>query len=675
MPMENNAILVIPEGKVRDYVDGTIRNDTPEEYVRQTVEKRLVNEHKYNKERIAVEYHVQIGSGRKRADIVIFPEGTTAEQKKDQQNISIIIECKKEAIKPTDKDNGLEQLKSYMSACNNCEWGMWTNGLHKTVYHKTVDEKGHFDFCEYNDIPSADGTTDENERPNRNTLKKAFDDNLLFTFRTCHNIIYINEGLQKQPAFFEFLKVIFCKIHDERNLLEPIEFYTTSKERNYKDGQATVYKRISKIFEKVKKKNPQIFDENDTIKLTPRTLTFLVAELQKYALLNTNIDIKGKAYEEIVGANLRGDRGEFFTPRNVMKMAVDMINPKDDEKVLDSSCGTGGFVVTAMNKVIERLQDRFKEQYGDKASWSNEILSAYNNTISETAKENFFGFDINPDLVKATKMNMVMNNDGSGNIMQMNTLLPPQEWDASTRAHLEDALGVKRNTIKNHTTIGFFDVIVTNPPFGSKIPIRDTQVLEQFDLGHIWQKDDKGNWSMTSRLQSSVPPEQLFIERIMQLLKEGGRAAIVLPDSILGSPGLEYIRHWLIKKTRIVASVDLHADAFQPHNGTQCSILILQKKTQKEIDEEEKSGQIIDYDIFMTMIDHIGHDKRGNIIFKRDEKGNIIMTEKEETITERDTEGKVIYRKETHQEKGINDQTVLVADVFSKWKREEGIAW
>lgn len=673
--MENNAILVIPEGKVRDYVDGTIRNDTPEEYVRQTVEKRLVNEHKYDKQRIAVEYHVQIGSGRKRADIVIFPEGTTAEEKKDQQNISIIIECKKEAVKPTDKDNGLEQLKSYMSACNNCEWGMWTNGLHKTVYHKTVDETGHFDFCEYNDIPSADGTTDENERPNRNTLKKAFDDNLLFTFRTCHNIIYINEGLQKQPAFFEFLKVIFCKIHDERNLLEPIEFYTTSKERNYKDGQATVYKRISKIFEKVKKKNPQIFDENDTIKLTPRTLTFLVAELQKYALLNTNIDIKGKAYEEIVGANLRGDRGEFFTPRNVMKMAVDMINPKDGEKVLDSSCGTGGFVVTAMNKVIERLQDRFNEQYGDKASWSNEILSAYNNTISETAKENFFGFDINPDLVKATKMNMVMNNDGSGNIMQMNTLLPPQEWDASTRAHLEDALGVKRNTIKNHTTIGFFDVIVTNPPFGSKIPIRDTQVLEQFDLGHIWQKDDKGNWSMTSRLQSSVPPEQLFIERIMQLLKEGGRAAIVLPDSILGSPGLEYIRHWLIKKTRIVASVDLHADAFQPHNGTQCSILILQKKTQKEIDEEEKSGQIIDYDIFMTMIDHIGHDKRGNIIFKRDEKGNIIMTEKEETITERDTEGNVIYRKETHQEKGINDQTVLVADVFAKWKREEGIAW
>lgn len=671
----HETILIIPEGKVRDYVDGTIRNDTPEEYVRQTVEKRLVNEHKYVKERIAVEYPVQMGSGKKRADIVIFPDGVSEEQKKDQQNISIIIECKKEAVKPSDKDNGLDQLKTYMSACNNCEWGMWTNGLHKTVYKKSVDEKGHFVFDEYNDIPSADGTTDENERPNRNTLKKAFDDNLLFTFRTCHNIIYINEGLQKQPAFFEFLKVIFCKIHDERNLLEPIQFYTTSKERNYQDGQASVYNRISKIFEEVKKKNAQIFDENDTIKLTPRTLTFLVAELQKYALLNTNIDIKGKAYEEIVGANLRGDRGEFFTPRNVMKMAVDMINPKDNERVLDSSCGTGGFVVTAMNKVIERLKERFEELYGEKASWNNEILKAYNEKISETAKENFFGFDINPDLVKATKMNMVMNNDGSGNIMQMNTLLPPQEWDENTKTHLADALHINKDTIKNHNTIGFFDVIVTNPPFGSKIPIRDTQILEQFDLGHIWQKDENGHWHQTPRLQSSVPPEQLFIERILQLLKEGGRTAIVLPDSILGSPGLEYIRYWLIKKTRIVASVDLHADAFQPHNGTQCSILFLQKKTQKEIDDEEKSGQIIDYNIFMTMIDHIGHDKRGNIIFKRDEKGNVIITEREETVAERDSEGKVVYRKETRQEKGVNDQTVLVADVFAKWKKQEGIAW
>ena len=298
---KGQVVIAIPDGKVRDYIDGTIRNDTPEEYVHQTVEKRLVNEHKYQKEQIAVEYQVQMGSGKKRADIVIFPDGVTDDDKKDQHKIRLIIECKNEKIKATDRDNGVEQLKTYMSSCVNCEWGMWTNGLSKTVFRKQTDEKNKIIFVEYNDIPSANGKTDEDERPDRNTLTKASDDNLLFTFRTCHNIIYSNEGLQKQPAFFEFLKVIFCKIQDERNLFEPVEFYTTNKERNYRDGQATVYKRISKIFNEVKKRHSQIFDANDEIKLNPRTLTFLVAELQKYTLLNTNIDIKGKAYEEIVG--------------------------------------------------------------------------------------------------------------------------------------------------------------------------------------------------------------------------------------------------------------------------------------------------------------------------------------------------------------------------------------
>jgi type I restriction enzyme M protein len=675
MTDNTNIIITIPEGKVRDYIDSTIRIDTPEEYVRQTVEKRLINEHKYTKEQIKIEYGVQMGSSKKRADIVIFPEDMTDEEKKNQHNIHIIIECKKEAVEPTDKDNGIEQLKAYMAACANCEWGMWTNGLHKTVYRKVSNEQNQIVFEEYNDIPSANGMTDEQERPNRNTLIKAYDDNLLFTFKTCHNIIYVNEGLQKQPAFFEFLKIIFCKIQDERNLFLPVEFYTTSKERNYKDGQASVYNRISKIFEEVKKKHPQIFDTNDKLKLHPRTVTYLVAELQKYALLSTDIDIKGKAYEELVGANLRGDRGEFFTPRNVMKMAVDMINPKENERVLDSSCGTGGFVVTAMNLVINKVTKQLEEQNGEKALWSADVLKIFNEQITEIAAKNYFGFDINPDLVKATKMNMVMNNDGSGNILQLNTLLPPHEWQDETRALLEKALQLQTGAIRNYKTLGHFDVIVTNPPFGSKIPIKDQQILEQFDLAHIWNKGETGNWYKTERLQSSVPPEQLFIERIIQLLKEGGRTAIVLPDSILGAPGLEYIRHWLIRKTKIIASIDLHADAFQPRNGTQCSILFLQKKKKTEIEEEEKTRQMVNYDIFMTMIDHIGHDKRGAKIFKRDEKGNIIMLEKEKNVKEKDIDGNMVYRKEVNQEKIVNDQTVHVAAIFKKWKIQQGIQW
>ena len=667
--MIDTKVIVIPEGKICDYVDGKFRNDTPEEYVRQTIEKRLVNEHKYSTGQIKIEYTLHLGSNKPRADIVIFDKDCT---EKTQNNIKIIIECKKETVDARNAKEGVEQLKSYMSACPNCLWGMWTNGKQKEVFKKGIDEHGNLVFVDYNDIPSADGNLDEINRPQRQSLKNASDDNLLFVFKTCHNHIHVNDGLQKQPAFFELLKVIFCKIEDEKNIPKPLEFYATSEERSNIDGQLTVKKRISKIFQNVKKKYGKIFDANDEIKLHPRSLAYIVSELQKYNLLNTDIDIKGKAYEEIVGANLRGDRGEFFTPRNVMKMVVEMINPTIDEKVLDSSCGTGGFLVTAMTHVIGDLRRDFSETLGkQRQEWNNDEIKAFQDKIAEMAANNFFGFDINPDLVKATKMNMVMNNDGSGNILQTNSLLPPHEWSDEFRAKLAEALGIDKSDIRNHETLEFFDVIVTNPPFGSKIPIKDEAVLSQFELAHIWENDKKlGVWTKTNRLQSSVPPEILFIERCTQLLVPGGRMGIVLPDSILGAPGLGYIREWLIKNHRIIASVDLHADTFQPRNGTQTSVLFLQKKTKEEKDREEKTGEMSDYNIFMAMAEKIGHDKRGNPLFKRDKEGNeILVDDIGSVITEEDT---IVHAKKT---KIADDQTPDISKIFKEWKKKEGIAW
>jgi type I restriction enzyme M protein len=655
-------IIAIPDDKICDYIDGKFRGDTPEEYVRQTIEKRLINEHKYVSSQIKIEYTVQLGSSKKRADIVIF-DRDCADQ--IQENIRIIIECKNETVELTNAKEGVAQLKAYMSACPNCEWGMWTNGKQKEVYRKAVGEQGQIVFEDYNDIPSADGNIDDIDRPKRGKLKNASDDNLLFVFKTCHNHIYVNDGLQKQPAFFELLKVIFCKIEDERNIPAGLEFYATSKERNNPDGQLTAKKRISQIFARVKRKHGRIFEQNEEILLTPRSLAYIVSELQKYSLLNTNIDIKGKAYEEIVGANLRGDRGEFFTPRNIMKMVVEMINPDLDERVLDSSCGTGGFLVNAMTHVMDKLEAQYSQDIGlTRKDWDSDTLRAFRDRVTEMAKSNYFGFDINPDLAKATKMNMVMNNDGSGNIFQTNSLLPPHEWSDDFRSKLAETLGVDKSSLRNHKTIGLFDVIVTNPPFGSKIPIKDESILKQFELAHIWEnKDKKGVWTMTPRLQSSVPPEILFIERCVQLLVPSGRVGIVLPDSILGSPGLGYIREWLIKNTRIVASLDLHANTFQPKNGTQTSVLFLQKKTQDEKDREEKSGAMADYNIFMAMVEKIGHDKRGNPLFMRDKEGNEILAAE---IAEDGKERKV---------KQFDDETIDVPRLFDEWKRKEGIAW
>ena len=670
-----SVVIIIPEGKICDYIDGKFRNDTPEEYVRQNIEKRLVNEHKYSKERIAVEFTVRVGSRKPRADIVIF---SATSPERSQENIHIIIECKKESVEPTARKDGVGQLQSYMATCPNCKWGMWTNGKQKEVFRKVVNEKGKIEFIDFNDIPSADGSIEDIDRPKHHTLKNAVEDNLLFVFKTCHNHIYVTDGMQKQPAFFELLKVIFCKIEDERNLGKPLEFYAASGERSNPDGQLTVQKRIAKIFEHVKKKHSRIFEGSDEIKLKPRSLAYIVSELQKYSLLNTHIDIKGKAYEELVGANLRGDRGEFFTPRNVMHMAVEMIAPSDDEEVLDPACGTGGFLVIAMNRIIAELEKRLcKDLKRPKEKWSDDDKRLFQDRIREIATSNFFGFDLNPDLVKATKMNMVMNNDGSGNIFQTDSLLPPHQWEADFRADLSKALGVRESALRNCNSIGLFDVIVTNPPFGSKIPIKDPHILEQFDLGHIWERDktDRDRWTMTKRLQSSVPPEQLFIERCLQLLKPGGRMGIVLPDSILGSPGLGYIRDWLIQKTRIIASIDLHVDTFQPRNGTQTSVLFLQKKTPDQIHEEERTVNMADYPIFMAMVDRIGHDKRGNSLFKRDKHGNEILVPDTTVIALDETADGTRTAKTESRKKVIDDQTPLVAETFKKWRQEEGLTW
>ncbi|MBQ3717829.1 MAG: N-6 DNA methylase [Methanomicrobium sp.] len=673
--MTEQKVIVIPDGKICDYIDGKFRNDTPEEYVRQTIEKRLVNEHKYLPSQVKIEYTLQVGSRKPRADIVIW-DRDVAEQ--SQGNIKLIIECKKETVNANNAKDGIAQLQSYMSVCPNCEWGMWTNSKQKFVFHKTIDESGKINFMDFNDIPSADGNLDDVNRPSRKSLKNASDDNLLFVFKTCHDSIYVNDGLPKQSAFFELLKVIFCKIEDEKNIPNPLEFYTTSEERSNPDGQLTVQKRISKIFQRVKKRQGKIFDENDEIKLTPRSLAYIVSELQRYSLLNTNIDIKGKAYEEIVGANLRGDRGEFFTPRNVMKMTVEMINPKLNERVADTSCGTGGFVVTAMTHVINQIEENFVKEFGvPKKDWDADTIRAFQNKIAEVAGTFFFGFDINPDLVKATKMNMVMNNDGSGNILQTNSLLPPHEWSDEFRTRLSEALGINKTAIRNHKSIEFFDVIVTNPPFGSKIPIKDKNILEQFDLAHIWENDKKsGKWTMTGRLQSSVSPEILFIERCTQFLVPGGRMGIVLPDSILGSPGLGYIREWLIQNHRIIASIDLHQDTFQPRNGTQTSVLFLQKKTQEQKYAEEKSGQMSDYNIFMAMVEKIGHDKRGNPIFKRDKEGNeILVPDKNSVLVTGDTDKGTQTVEHEQKVKVEDDQTIDIPAIFAEWKAREGLSW
>ena len=643
------AAIIVQQGKVLDFIDGeTQRNETPEEYVRQEIAKSLVREYGYLKRDIAVEFTLRVGSRKPRADLVVFAE----EEAHRQESASIIVECKAQTVKPSDRTEGVGQLQSYMAASPNVVYGMWTNGLERFCYHK-ISKAGKFSFEDIPDLPGFGQSEEDAERPQFDQLKPASSDALLFGFRRCHNYIAGNQGLQKPQAFWELLKLIFCKIHDERES-QDVQFYAAANERTGINGPLKVKARLDKLFDAVKADYPAIFPPNEAIGLAPAVLAYLVSQLQMYSLLESDVDVKGHAYEEIVGANLRGDRGEFFTPRNICNMAVRMLDPREDQICLDPACGTGGFLISAMNHVIEKIRR------AELKRWNNNVERADTTTrkrVAKYAEKNIVGVDFNPELVKASKMNMVMNNDGAGGLYQANSLASPATWEKALRDRaLTDRV----------------DLIFSNPPFGSKIPVDEPAILEKFDLGHVWAYDSmQDRWQRTDAIQKSQPPEILFIERCVKFLKPGsGRLAMVVPDGILGAPGLGYVREWILANTQVLASVDMHPDTFQPSVSVQTSVLVLQRKSAEQMALEHASGRKHDYKVFMAVANHVGHDKRGNKTYVRDKLGNEVV-EQIEQITKEYEGGKLVYRRHKLRQKVVDDNTSQIAQEFRQWLAEQ----
>lgn len=644
----------VPDGKVADFLTGRFVGDTPEEYVRQNIEKALVRQYKYSAKDCAPEFTITAGSSRKRVDIVVFDQDADH----TQANAYILVETKKSEVKPTHRTEGVGQLQSYMASCLNVKYGMWTNGTDRFCYAKRDDGKGGWIFEDIIDVPAFGQTEADAQRPNKKDLKVATADNLLFAFRRCHDYIAAHEGKQKTEAFWELLKLIFTKIEDERT--PKLNFFATPSERGSSTVASAAKKRIQKLFEqRVVKKYPTIFEARDTeIDLKAQVVAYVVTELQSYSLLHSPVDVKGVAYEEIVGSNLRGDRGEFFTPRNACRMAVTMLDPKPEDRILDPSCGTGGFLITGMNHALNYIEQSEREQWSDPSNGTDSEREELYRRRNEYLSENVLGIDLNPALVRAAKMNMVMNNDGSGSLHQANTLDNPHRWSRELRDDVQ---------------LGSTDVIVSNPPFGAKIPIDDEDILSQYDLAAVWDQDDDGNWRIRHDkngnrvLQKSQPPEILFIERALQLLVPGaGRMAMVIPNGILNNPSTAYVRQWILRHAQILAVVDMHRDLFQPNNDTQTSMVLMRRLSADEEAQAEAAG--LDYPLFMAIAEKIGHDKRGNVIWRRTADGSDALVKKVETVAEIDQDsGAEMLRDVEVTERQVDDELPEVADAYVKW--------
>lgn len=634
-------VTLVPAGYLRCYVTGVLRKDTPEEHVRQRVARSLVEEYGYDKAQVHLEFSIKMGSRRKAADIALFDEG--ADHIQDQ--VFIVVETKREDVKATDRKEGIEQLKSYLAACVNARWGLWV-GAEMVPLEKEPDPKKAKSepFPVATDIPRAGA--DEPARLTFGQLIPA-QEGLRAVFKRCHDYIHTNGSLGKEKAFFELLKLIFCKIQDEQDSSGDLQFSITQEERRSELGQRKLRARLLGVFDAVRSRYPYIFPSAaETIELDNRCLAYCVAELQKYSLLQTPSDFKGEAYEEIVGVTSRRDQGAFFTPRNMCDMAVRLVlatYPPEQRlrlKILDPACGTGGFLRSALLEIRSIISAQEAEKWGAK---ENQAERHTTDRLRDVCNQNLFGIDKLAELVRAAQMNLALHGDGSTNVVSTNSLLPPGEWPEEARAKLG---------------FGQFDVVLTNPPFGSKLPVDDAHVLAQFELERFE--------SVAAR--TSMPPEQLFIERCLQFLAPGGRMAIVLPDSILSNPGLSFVRRWLLTHAWVIASIDLPREMFaRSDTHTKTSILIVQKFTLEEQRMVDGGAEPPEYDVFMAMADHVGWDLRGNELHLRTPEGDEVVQTVCRPVSTRDAAGNAVVVDKEVEEPVVNDELDSIVEQFEKW--------
>lgn len=653
-------LTTLDEGTLLDYITGKPVKDTPKEQVRQRIGRALFHEYAISVEDMRPDFRLKVDGKNKKVDIAIFTPGSDH----TLENLRRIVVCEKEptngkkgAFRLRDHDQAkkeFELLHGAMAAAEHCKYGLWTNGLEFFFFDKRLTR---FDvkFDPIGDWPMADESISLREVASFARLRKADPEMLRIAFRRCHNFIHGNEGMPKDAAFWQFLYLIFAKMYDEkRSRSDMPRFWAGPTEQFDPEGRKQIRARIEPLFKEVKRQYGSIFRGNEEITLTDRALSFMVSEIAKYDLGRTDVEAKGVAYQEIVGDNLRGDRGQYFTPRGAVKLTVAILDPKPTERFLDVACGPGGFVVTTIDHQNRRFHAEANLPIGAE---STEEFLAIQDRLAHYAETYLFGADFDQFLVRAAQMNVVMASNAEAHLFHMDSLEFPQ-------GHLSGVEGARKAI-----PLGSIDVLATNPPFGSDIPIVDPSILRQFELAFIWERTENGEFRNTGRLQSSVAPEVLFIERCIQWLKPSGRMGIVLPDGILGNPGDEYIRWWILRHCWVLASVDLPVESFivEANVNILTSLLFLKKKTQQEIAAADLGGEP-DYPVFMAVAEKVGYDRRGNTLYKRRPDGEEIVEERE--VTERITvSGYTVERKLRRKSKVVDDDLPAIAEGYREFRQ------
>jgi len=550
----------------------------PEEKVRQWWLYRLVEVYGYKFNQIGVEVKVKVGSteAKKSADIVVYTDDKLVTAR-------IFIE-----VKRPKRNDGIDQLKVYMNATG-CRIGLWSNGEPPHVYLLRIEPTGDQEearWRELRNIPKRLETLTDVDTPiTRKELEPVKD--FLSIIKECENYIKAHEGVD---AFDEIFKLIFAKLFDERANLKNDDSSAQFRV-GILEAPEEAKARIVKLFKKASTRWSGVFLEGESINLGEETLSFCVSAFQKAYLLKSDADILGAAFEIMINPGMKGDKGQYFTPRHVVDMCIDILDPKDGESIFDPACGSGGFLVSAMSHVYRAIEaDRDDD---------SEIIE----NKKDYAIECVFGMDYDPLIAKVAKAYMLIWGDGRSNISVCDGL-NHDNWDDETKSKFL----IKKDGKNKLRT---FDIIATNPPFAGNISSDDT--LSKYDIA---SKPLKGGGR---KRVNKLSRDKMFIERCINMLNPHGRMAIVLPRGIFKNYGDEYIRRFILKHCKILAVVGLGGDMFKPFTNTKTCIGFFQKRVKPL---EDFSDILNDPDSIFAMTENSGKDKTGNLIV--DQEHNIL---------------------------------------------------
>lgn len=543
----------------------------PEEQVRAEFWAELIYKYEYPASRIKIEVSVPDRVPTDRADIVVFSDD-------ECKRPYAIVECKKDGVTDAEFAQAIEQ------GVGNATWVKLRADYVVIIAGATrrvLDVSDNFGVLEREnniiaDLPHAYGKPQAFRfyKGTDNDIKPVAKDDLKSAIKKCHQTLWGGGRLSPPTAFGELCKIIFVKISDEkkpRKKGEPYDFQIKTHEPSSK-----LAKRINDLYDEQKINDPEVFTES--IKVDDRVLRTVVSHLEAINLNKTDLDVKGVAFEQFMDGFFKGDFGQYFTPREIIEFCVKMMKPKHNQNVLDPSCGSGGFLLHALDYVREEA----KTLYPDKSD-AYEIEQCYR-YWHDFAEKHLYGIEINDEIARVAKMNMIVHDDGHTNVIS------------------HDALeSIEKMCIKNQGfQAGKFDLILTNPPFGSTIKKEEKPYLETFELGNVYDKKGK----KTARKNQSS--EVLFIERIYEFLKAGtGKAAIVLPDGILTNSSMQYVRDFILDKFQLLAVISLPQCAFAHFGaGVKASIIFVRKRKLNEKPDNNEP-------IFMASPEYIGYDATG----------------------------------------------------------------